>query len=174
MRPFITLFALVIVALIADFARAQGYYRNTVRRNPITGQLEIVPNTQGYSRWSGPGGSGFNGAAFNPNTGTLAQTAVRRNAATGQREILNEYYNPWTGARLQSASRFNPVTGRYETLTYQMPPTRSVPSEEQEAPSLDTIREQPQGTGTRTSTRPKPKVIETPMGGTGVSPVPSP
>jgi hypothetical protein len=163
MRRLIPLFALILAASLVDFAAAQGFYRNTVRRNPITGQLEIVPNTQGFNRWQGPGVSGFNGAQFNPYTGTLNQTAVRRNTVTGRTEVINEYYNPWTGARLQTGSRFNPLTGQTETMTFEMPPTRSFPSEEEAAPELATERAQPQNTGTRPKRQP-PKVINTPTG----------
>lgn len=161
-----SLIALIAAASLISFADAQGFYRNTVRRNPFNGQLEIVPNTQGFDRWNGPGVSGFNGAQFNPYTGTLNQTAVRRNTNTGRTEVLNEYYSPWTGARLQTASRFNPVTGRMETMTFETPPTRSLPSEEQQAPPLGSERGSSQGTGTTTNRRPPPKIINTPTGET--------
>lgn len=154
----LTLLVLFIAANTATIAHAQGYYQRNVRRNPVTGRLQVVDSAGGIGRIAGPhrDQNSFYGSRFNPYTGNAVQSRVRRNPVTGRLDLDNEYYNPWTGAKAQTRTRFNPFTRRYETTQVVTPPNLVPPSEaESEA---TTTEEKP---AQRSPSRSRPRVIET-------------
>lgn len=170
MRTHMFLLALVALVIAPALASAQGYYQNTLRRNPYTGRWEVVPNGQVETQSFGPyrNQRSFYGENYNPYDGTLSRSAVQRNPYTGRLQVLNDYYNPYTGARWTDGTRFNPVTGRYETNNFVQPPTNPIPeatgsqpppAEGNNAPVTD---ENASATGRTTARKPivKPKIIE--------------
>lgn len=161
MRTHILLVALAAVVAAPTLAVAQGYYQNTLRRNPYTGRWEVVPSGQVDVQTFGPyrNQRSFYGETYNPYDGTLTRSAVQRNPITGRLEVLNDYYNPYTGARFTDGTRFNPITGRYETANVIQPPTNPIPSVEVQPPAATGEVPPPERT---TARKPivKPKIIE--------------
>jgi hypothetical protein len=172
MRASLLFLALSAVVAAPALASAQGYYQNTLRRNPFTGRWEVVPTGQVDARSFGPyrDQRSFYADSYNPYDGTLSRSGVRRNPYTGRLEVMNEYINPYTGARVIDGTRFNPLTGRYETVTSVQPPTNPIPSNlppppdgavEAAPPTGDSSGQQPSN-GRTTARKPivKPKIIE--------------
>jgi len=120
------LISLALIFLCGASAAAQGFYQNTARRNPITGELETLRDSTIYPPGNvvGRDQRAFYGSRFTPYTGTEVQSRVWRNPITGRLSVENQYYNPWTGARMETATRFNPFTQRYETVQLLRPPHR--------------------------------------------------
>ena len=158
MRKSILLLALLTVAAAPALAIAQGFYQNTLRRNPYTGRWEVVPNGQVETQTFGPyrNQRSFYGENYNPYDGTLTRSAVQRNPFTGRLEVQNDYYNPYTGGRWTDGTRYNPLTGRYETVNVVQPPTNPIPNASNAQPPANE-------TGERTTARKpieKPRIIE--------------
>ena len=120
------LLGLAVSAIAVSSADAQGYYRNGVRRNPLTGAIEIVD--YGYSRllYGDPYYRGFRGTTLDPVTGSITSSRVSRNPFTGRLEVDNTYFNPWTGAQYSNSSRYNPYTRRYEGNQSFVPPPQPI------------------------------------------------
>jgi hypothetical protein len=148
------LLAICFSMVFQSYAIAQGFYDRQVRRNPVTGRMEVVETGQTYAPWAVPRRTGgdFYGTRFNPYTGTETQSRVQRNPMTGRLDVDNQYYNPWTGARVETTTRFNPFTNRYETRQIVTPPSNPVPTEGETAPTAEQEN---------TRQRVKPRVIET-------------
>jgi hypothetical protein len=129
MRSTLLFAMLLTLTLSPTVAMSQGYYRNTLRRNPYTGRWEVMPTGQVGQSAFGPyrNQRSFSAQTYDPASGTLSRSAVQRNPFTGRLEVQNEYYNPYTGARMTQGTRFNPLTGRYETANSYAPPTNPIP-----------------------------------------------
>lgn len=159
MRTHLLLVALAAAWLAPALVSAQGYYQNTLRRNPYTGRWQVVPTGQVGVNTFGPyrNQRTFYGESFNPYDGTLSRSIVQRNPFTGRLEVQNDYANPYTGARLTQGTRFNPLTGRYETINQVQPPTNPIPTAQGEPATDETAP--PERTTTRKPIN-KPKIIE--------------
>lgn len=154
-RPLACLTLLGATLMAAAAANAQGYYQNQARRNPLSGELEVIRVPQRPVPWIGPyrDGRRFYGQSFDPATGTFARSVVRRNPLTGRLEVNNQYFNPWTGANMRQTQYYNPLTRRYERASVFVPPSYVQPPPEQQPAGQD--EEQ---SGERS--RPRPRVIE--------------
>lgn len=173
-KTFCIAVALAAVSSLADVAVGQGFYQNGVRRNPVTGELEIIRyGQQDYHSWVGPawGQRGFYGATINPFDGTVMQSTVVRNPVTGHVEVQNQQFNPWTGASVGSNTYYNPFTQRYETYSDVVPPSSIIPPPRgAEKPPADAAAQPTtegaatEAEGESTDKKPKrelPRVIET-------------
>jgi hypothetical protein len=161
MRKLILLLALFATFAAPAVALAQGFYQNTLRRNPYTGRWEVVPNPAVQSSQFGPyrNQRQFSGESYNPYDGTFSGSTVQRNPFTGRLDVQNYYYNPYTGARVIEGTRFNPLTGRYETVNSVQPPTNPIPSGEALPPPPS---EEPDPAAPTTARKPitGPRIIE--------------